>query len=230
MKKGIFIVIEGSDGSGKGTHFNLLTEWLEEQGREIATYDFPQYDQPSSYFVREYLNGKYGGADELGAYKPSFFYALDRFDVSAALRKDLAEGKLVICNRFTGSSMAHQGQKLKGKERTAYFDWLFALEFDTLSIPKPDLNIVLIMPADIAQKLVDQKGERNYINKKRDIHEADINHLRGAVAAYQELCQRFPDTFTSINCTENNQLRAIDEIQAAIRHCVNEKLLSLKNK
>jgi dTMP kinase len=220
MTEGKMLVIEGSDGSGKGTHFAMLTNWLKEQGKEIATYDFPQYSQPSSYFVREYLNGKYGEANELGAYKPSFFYALDRFDASFSIRKGLEEGKLVICNRFIGSNMAHQGQKLDAEERKEYQRWLFNLEFETLGIPKPDLNIVLLMPADIAQTLIDQKEKRDYTDKKRDIHEADINHLRRSVDAYRELCEQFPETFTGIECTENGKLRALEAIQAQIRKII----------
>ena len=76
---GTFIVIEGTDGSGKGTQFALLRDRLTEAGYDVAAFDFPQYDQPSSYFVREYLNGKYGTADEVGPYTGSLFYALDRF-------------------------------------------------------------------------------------------------------------------------------------------------------
>jgi dTMP kinase len=73
---GIFLVIEGTDGSGKGTQFKLLVERLRNAGHEVATFDFPQYDEPSSYFVKEYLNGKYGSAEDVGPYTGSLFYAL----------------------------------------------------------------------------------------------------------------------------------------------------------
>ena len=69
-----------------------------------------------------------------------------------------------------------------------------------LKIPRPDKSIVLRVPADIAQKLVDQKGERSYTNKKRDIHEADINHLKRSVEVYDDLCQLFPKDFLRIDC------------------------------
>jgi dTMP kinase len=65
-QKGMFIVIEGTDGSGKGTQFTKLVETLESNGQQVATFDFPQYEQQSSFFVKEYLNGKYGTADEVG--------------------------------------------------------------------------------------------------------------------------------------------------------------------
>ncbi|MGH9857218.1 MAG: dTMP kinase, partial [Acidobacteriota bacterium] len=72
-QKGIFIVIEGTDGSGKGTQFKKLVERLESEGHEVATFDFPQYDLPSSYFVKEYLNGKYGTTEQVGPYTGSLF-------------------------------------------------------------------------------------------------------------------------------------------------------------
>lgn len=213
MPAGRFIVIEGSDGSGKGTQFKLISERLKAEGHDIATYDFPQYDQPSSYFVREYLNGNYGGADQLGAYTPSLFFALDRYQASHSIKADLAAGKIVLSNRFIGANLAHQGQKIDDEAaRTKYYDWLYDLEFNILGIPKPDLNIVLLVPADIAQKLVDLKEKRNYTDKKRDIHEADLNHLKRAVAAYEKLCEQFPDNFQAIEGVNDGELLPIPAV------------------
>lgn len=217
MPAGRFIVIEGSDGSGKGTQFKLISERLKAEGHDVATYDFPQYDQPSSYFVREYLNGNYGGADELGAYTPSLFFALDRYQASHNIKADLAAGKIVLSNRFIGANLAHQGQKIDDEaERTKYYDWLYDLEFNILGIPKPDLNIVLLVPADIAQKLVDLKETRSYTDKKRDIHEADLNHLKRAVSAYEKLCEQFPDNFQSIQGTREGELLPIPDVTELI--------------
>lgn len=217
MPKGIFIVIEGSDGSGKGTQFKIIGDRLKEQGHEVATYDFPQYDQESSYFVREYLNGKYGDANELGAYVPSLFFALDRFQASQSIKKDLEAGKIVLSNRLTGANLAHQGQKIDDEtEKTKYYDWLYDLEFNILDIPKPDINIVLLVPAEIAQKLVDKKAARTYTDKKRDIHEADLNHLERSVAAYKKLCEQFPEQFIAIEGTLDNSLLSIPEVTELI--------------
>lgn len=213
MTTGKFIVIEGSDGSGKGTQYALIAEKLKTAGHDVATYDFPQYDQPSSYFVREYLNGNYGSADDLGAYGPSLFFALDRFQASQSIKKDLAAGKIVLSNRFIGANMAHQGQKIDDDaERAAYYAWLHDIEFNRLGIPKPDLNVVLIVPAPIAQQLVDQKAARSYTDKKRDIHEADLNHLTRAVAAYEKLCEQFPDEFIRIDGTKDGELLPIPAV------------------
>ena len=217
MPRGRFIVIEGSDGSGKSTQFALLEAYFKNKGEGVVTYHFPQYSEPSSYFVKQYLNGSYGDADSLGAYTPSLFYALDRFQAAQDIRAHLAQGKTVLADRFIGSNMAHQGQKIASdSEREKYFTWLLDLEFTTLGIPKPDLNIVLLVPAEIAQHLTTQREERSYTSKQQDIHEADIDHLRRAVEVYEKLCVLFPKEFTAIQCVEAGKLLPIATVAEKI--------------
>jgi dTMP kinase len=206
-QKGTFIVIEGSDGSGKGTQYELLVARLRRKGYEVATFDFPQYAEPSSFFVREYLNGKYGTAEQVGPYTAALFYALDRYQVAPQIKQAIAEGKVVIANRFTASSMAHQGTKFaNAEERRGYYIWLDNLESVMLQIPRPNRSVVLRVPADTAQNLIDKKELRSYTDKKRDLHEADINHLRQAVRIYDELCQIFPKDFRAIDCVRDDKL------------------------
>ncbi|MDE2019428.1 MAG: hypothetical protein KGJ13_03705 [Patescibacteria group bacterium] len=114
--KGKFIVIEGTDGSGKTEQMKRLLARIPKEIR-TETIHFPQHGEPSSYFVDEYLNGKYGTAETVGPYRASLFYGLDRFD--AALKKMnqwLADGRIVIADRYVGSNMGHQGGKIKTKE------------------------------------------------------------------------------------------------------------------
>lgn len=212
-QRGVFLVVEGTDGSGKGTQFELLAERLRKAGHDVATFDFPQYEGESSFFVKEYLNGHYGSAEDVGPYTGSLFYALDRYHAASAIRQALDEGKVVLANRFTGSNMAHQGTKFNNpQERRGYFIWLDNLEFMMLKIPRPDRSIVLRVPAETAQQLVDQKAERSYTNKKRDLHEADLSHLQRAVSVYDELCQLFPQDFLRIDCVRSGSLMNIETI------------------
>lgn len=228
--KGTFIVIEGTDGSGKGTQFAILSERLRNEGYDIVEFDFPQYDQPSSYFVQQYLNGKYGTAEDVGPYTGSLFYALNRYDASFAIKEALSAGKIVLANRFTGSNMAHQGGKFAhAEERRGYFIWVDNLEFEMLKIPRPDRSIVLRVPAEIAQALVDQKPARNYTTNKRDIHENDINHLKNSVEVYDDLCQLFPKDFTRLDCVRDNKLLDIETIHSLLWQSV-EPLLPEKPK
>lgn len=228
---GTFIVIEGTDGSGKGTQFARLTQKLTDEGYDVATFDFPQYDQPSSHFVTEYLNGKYGTADEVGPYTGSLFYALDRFEAAPKIRQALAEGKVVLANRFVGSNMAHQGTKfLHAEERRGYFIWLDNLEFEMLKIPRPTTSFVLRVPAATAQELVDQKEQRSYTDKKRDLHEADLTHLEKSVQVYDDMCQLFPRDFSRIDCTRDGQLLSIEAIGDIIWQKVEPLLPAKKTK
>ncbi|MEK7097993.1 MAG: thymidylate kinase, partial [Patescibacteria group bacterium] len=135
QKKGKFIVIDGTDGSGKTTQLGLLAERLKNLGHLVEIADFPQYNTKSAGLVEEYLSGKYGSADEVGPYRASIFYACDRYDASFKIRKWLEEGKIVISNRYVTANMGHQGGKIDGeKERKEYFDWLYNLEYETFSI------------------------------------------------------------------------------------------------
>jgi thymidylate kinase/thymidylate synthase ThyX len=224
QQQGIFIAIEGTDGSGKGTQFKLLAERLQNDGYDVATFDFPRYDQPSSYFVKKYLNGDYGSGNHVSPYTGSLFYALDRYDASQQIREALAEGKIVLANRYAGSNMAHQGTKFRSAEqRRGYFIWLDNLEFEMLGIPRPTLNLVLRVPAEIAQSLVDQKDKRDYTDQPRDLHEADLSHLQKSVEVYDDLCQLFPKDFARLDAVRGGELLPI----ATIQQLIYEKLTPL---
>lgn len=225
--KGKFIVIEGTDGSGKGTHTALLVEWLRAEGREVMPVDFPRHGQPSAYFVDRYLSGAYGPLSDTGPYRGSLFYALDRFEASFEIKAALKKGSIIVADRYVGSNMGHQGGKIDSPdERKAYFKWNANLEYNILGIPHPDINIVLKMPAALAQKFVDQKAERAYTKgRKRDIHEADLDHLRRAEQTYDELCAQFPDIFTKVDCYDGREVRSVDDIQAEIRALVRQQII-----
>lgn len=210
-QQGMLIVIEGTDGSGKSTQFKLLVEALTRAGHEVATFKFPRYDEPSSYFVREYLSGAYGSGAEVGPYTGSLFYALDRYAGAPQIRAALAEGKIVLLDRYVGSNMAHQGTKFYHvEERRGYFIWLDNLEFEMLKIPRPDLNIVLRMPVGVSAGLLRDHG------KELDIHELDLDYLERTGQVYDDLCQLFPRDFARIDCMRDGELLDIDMVHRLI--------------
>ena len=225
-KKGKFFVLEGTDGSGKTVQFHELIAHLKRAGKQIATFDFPQYDKQSSYFVREYLNGQYGTWKEVGPYKASLFYALDRFDVGPRVREWQSKGRTVVANRYVASNMGHQGSKIASlKARKQFFAWLHELEYGMLEIPRPDLTIFLHVPAAIAQKLVDKKGKREYVHgAKRDIHEADLVHLAQAERTYLEMVRMFPREFRLVECVEKGKLLSVGEIHARVWEIVRQRI------
>jgi dTMP kinase len=213
--RGKFIVIEGTDGSGKTAQFERLILALPE-GMKLGTLDFPRYAEPSSFFVQKYLTGKYGG--EVGPYAASLFYALDRFDAKLKMFQWLEEeGRVVIANRYVASNMAYQGAKLESKaEREHFYKWLYAMEYETFGIPKPDLNIVLHVPAEILRELVRRKPPRGYAGEDQDIHEADFIYQKRAEEVYLEIAALFPHDFRVIECAPNGALLTPEEIHGKV--------------
>lgn len=207
--KGLMIVVEGSDGSGKATQVNLLSERLKSAGYDVALFDFPRYNQESSHFIKQYLSGAYGKATEISPYTASLFYALDRYEAATDIKRELKAGKIILVDRFVGSNMAHQGSKFKDPvEQRGFFVWADNLEYNLLAIPRPDTNIFLRVPAETSAKLMRQKN--------RDQHESDTEYLKKSVATYDLLCRLFPKDFTAIECTDNGKLLSITQISNLI--------------
>ena len=77
---GKLIIMEGLDGSGKGTQAELLAKSLTEQGKTLRKVTFPDYASDSSALVRMYLAGKFGDRpDDVNAYAASSFFSVDRY-------------------------------------------------------------------------------------------------------------------------------------------------------
>ena len=217
-RAGKFLVIEGTDGSGKAEQTQRVVTRLAAMGVRVAMFDFPRYDQESSWFIREYLNGNFGTLDQINPMTASLFFALDRYAAARDIVECLAEGMVVISNRYAASNLAHQGSKFNDlKQRHAYFQWCHDLEYNVNKIPKPDCNIVLLVPPETAQALVDHKAAREHLGgKKRDLHEADIEYLRKTHDVYRELVQLFPEYFVAVDCVREGRLLSIEEIHEII--------------
>ncbi len=225
MNRGLFIMIEGTDGSGKGTQTELLVQRFQTEGLPVEQIHFPQYGERSAAVVEDYLNGKFGTADEVGPYRASIFYAVDRYAASPKIQTWLNQGKIVIANRYVGSNLGHQGGKIADSEqRKKYFQWNYDLEYGIFQIPKPDVNIILHVKPEISQQLVDQKSERAYLNgKKRDIHEDDLSHLKNAESAYLQLANIYAE-FQIIECVENETMLNKETIHEKIWLAVKKHL------
>lgn len=225
MPKGKLIVIDGGDGTGKTTQFKLLLKRLQDEDLDVITMDFPQYGKKSCGAVEEYLNGNYGTADDVGPYRGSIFFAVDRYDASFEMRKALDEGKIVLCNRYVTANMAHQGGKIADEqERLKYFEWLKDLEYRLFGIPQPDINLFLRVPPELALELVDKKGQREYIgDKKRDMHEEDLEHQRNAEKVYMQLAGLLPNSFM-VECAPDGNLITPEEVHEKIWEVVKNQL------
>ncbi len=227
--KGKLIVIEGTDGSGKKTQANLLITRLKKTGLKVVSISFPQYGKKSAGLVEEYLNGKYGPSNNVDPYVASLFFALDRFDLATELKRRLNEKYIVILDRYVDSNAAHQGGKIKDKKARAHFlAWLYDLEYKILGIPKPDLTVILRVPAKMGQALVSQKTQRLYIEggKTHDGHEANLKHLSAAESAYIWLARKFPKDHVVIECTKGNKLLPPEKIHEKVWNIIKNEALS----
>lgn len=216
-KRGKFIVIEGTDGSGKATQTALLLQKLKSQGYGVETIDFPRHGEASAKLVDLYLNGFFGLSTKVDPIFVSSFYAIDRLLNKEKIESWLNEGKIVIADRYASSNMGHQGAKIHDEaERENLFKWLNKLEFEEMKISKPDLHIFLHVPTEIAFELIEKKNKREYIQGEtgRDGHEKDILHLKKAERAYLHASKLFG--WKIINCTENSQLLSIEKIHEKV--------------
>jgi dTMP kinase len=224
-RRGRFIAIEGTNGSGKGTQTRLLVQALRRRGKRVRLIAFPQYRQKSAAPIEAYLNGDYGPMRDVGPYQAALLYAVDRAAARTKILAWLASGDIVIADRFTASNLAYGGAQIKSaKQRLKFWRWLEGLEYELLELPRPDRTIVLSVPVQTSHKLVLLKKARAYLRRgKRDIQEKDRQLERRVLAAYQALVRR-DRTFRLVNCAPQGKLlgklEIRDKVVAAVRGVV----------
>ena len=88
--RGKFIVLEGIDGSGKGTQLEMLARAFAARGIASTQVSFPRYDGFFGKLVARFLNGEFGPLDAVDPHFSALLYAGDRLGVTPALENDLA--------------------------------------------------------------------------------------------------------------------------------------------
>ena len=211
---GKLIVFEGTDGSGKSTQFQLLTEKMQKNQMDFQRLVFPQYSEPSSSLIRMYLNGEFGtNPADVNAYAASCFYAVDRFASYQKVWKPYYEaGGLVLADRYTTSNAVHQGAKVPEAERDAFFSWLYEFEFQKMGLPKPDLVLFLDVPIEITEQMMRRRERAT--NTSADIHEQDLDYLRCCRKTGLEAAAFYG--WTVVNCAEADGMRPIAQIHEEI--------------
>lgn len=139
MSEGLFIVIEGIDGTGKSTQAQRLGDWFASQGREVVLSREPTAG-PWGKKVRESAaTGRLAPEEEL-----QYFLNDRRQHVEELITPSLAAGKVVILDRYYFSTMAYQGAR--------GFDPAEIRRSNEAFAPVPDL--LLIMDLDVDQALI----------------------------------------------------------------------------
>ena len=210
MKKWIFIVVDGTDGSWKKTQTGKLKEKLISLWYEVEKIDFPQYWKPSAWPTEEYLNGKFWKADEVTPYQASLLYAVDRFSAANTIRKRLSEWKIVISDRYVSANMGHQAWKIDDlKSRDEFLERLENLEYWILNIPRPDVQVFLYLDPEISRNLA-LKVEKPNMDKSKDIHENDANHMKKASEAFLYVAKKY--NWIQIACAKDGEMRTREDI------------------
>jgi dTMP kinase len=160
--RGLFIVLEGIDGSGKDTHLRYLSKELKELGHYVVETAEPSRDSVGVFLKR------YAGRNEkrLPAETEALLYAADRYEhVKNVIAPALMRGHIVISIRYLYSTLAYQGAA--GVD----LDWI--REMNRFA-PRPDLAVLLdILPEFSLHRLKRKRSifeSADYLRKVRDIY------------------------------------------------------------
>lgn len=220
--KGVLLVLEGIDGSGKATQSALLQKQLTRGKMAVRRVSFPDYDSPSSALVRMYLDGDFGkNPSDVNPYAASLFYAVDRFaSYRMKWKRFYEEGGIIIADRYTTSNMVHQMTKYDSpSDRAAFLKWLEQTEYEELGLPRPDGVFLLDVPLALSEELVRHRAVQG---GSMDIHEQHIDYLRRCHEAYRELALHYG--WHRIACAEEGKLLQPEVITAVLAEKVKEIL------
>jgi dTMP kinase len=196
---GVFIALEGGEGAGKSTHAKLLEQWLSGAGHDVVLTREPGGTAVGAALRAILLDHETGTLSPL---TEALVYAADRAEhVEALIRPALAQGSIVITDRYVDSTLAYQGA---GRS-------LDATELEQLAEIatgglRPDLTVVLdIDPVDG----LGRAGDHDRIEAEPlDFHQRVREHFLGLASAD-------PEHYLVVPATGD-----VDTIHAAIRRAV----------
>ena len=221
MKKGKLIVIDGTDGSGKATQVELLREHLVKDGKTVKVVDFPEYYKNFfGKFIGHCLSEQYYNWLNVHPKIASIAYAADRFESSKQINEWLKKGYVVLANRYVSANQIHQGGKIKSAaKRKEFLRWLDDMEYRVFGIPRPDITLYLSLPIPIVMKLLkgreSSKMKREYLKKKKDVHENDVDFLINSRKSALWLSETIPN-FVKIDCMGKKEIRTREDIHEEI--------------
>ena len=168
---GKFITLEGGEGTGKSTQARLLQDALRQRGLTVVLTREPG-GSPGAELIRKLLvEGEPGRWDAMS--EALLLFAARRAHLRETIIPALQRGEWVVCDRFTDSTYAYQGDA--GGLGQAVIQQLSALALDKDS-PAPDLTLVLDIPIEAGLARAAQRGgaENRFEKRGADFH----RHLR----------------------------------------------------
>ena len=203
---GKFIVFEGIDGSGKSTQIRLLAEKLRAEGRKVYITAEPT-ESTSGGMLRDALSGVVRRtATEMAA-----LFTLDRVNHNVnpvnGIKKMLADGFDVICDRYYYSSLAYQGSATD-------FEWVRQMNIACPDIMRPDVCIFLdVSPAVGLERI--GKGDRGFT----EIYEK--------IETLEAVRKKYFDAFDALRSTDNIRIINADRDFSAVSEEVVATVLAI---
>ena len=159
MKRGKFITFEGCDGCGKSTQLKLLSDYLAKENVPHIFTREPGGGKISEAIREILLNGKNA---EMTDDCEALLYAAARMQhLADRVEPALAEGKLVVCDRYVDSSLAYQGAALG-------YDTVARLNLENKDIRRPDICIFLDLTPEKSLERIGGRGESKEIYENFD--------------------------------------------------------------
>jgi dTMP kinase len=161
--RGILIAFEGLDQSGKQTQAERLKAEVEQRGRRCVLLDFPSYET----HIGKEIDGGLHGSRDYGPDVMQLLYVANRYEKKPQIEAMLAEGTIVVCDRYMASSIAY------GESQGLDPAWLLDVQ---KFLPPPALTILL----DIAPETAAGRKTTN-----RDKYERDLALLSRVRESYR---------------------------------------------
>ena len=190
--RGLFITFEGPDGSGKSTQARMLAERLRAEGYAVLETVEPggtAIGQQIRSILLDPSNQELHPVAEL-----LLMFACRTQNVEEWILPALAEGKIVVSDRFTDSSIAYQGAA-RG------LGWETVLEVDRIACHGlvPDLTLCIDIDTETGLARARSRNRRNADQSEARIDEQSIEFHHKVRAAYHELARREPQRFRLID-------------------------------
>lgn len=201
--EGIFITMEGPDGSGKSTQIELLKQYLEHKGFDIVIAREPGGTAISEVIRKVILDPAH---KEMSHMTELLLYAASRAQlVSQVIEPALLDGKAVICDRFVESSAVYQGIG-----RGLGVDTVYEVNNYALGDVKPKLTIFMDLDAEDGIKRKKEQAELDRMELE------DMTFHRRVVEGYRKLATLYPERIVPIDATmsvEEIHSRIVDEVE-----------------
>jgi dTMP kinase len=218
MQRGLFITLEGLDGSGKTTQINRLAAWLKKRGHTPVVTRQPGGTATGDRIRELVLDSRSSGLAPMT--EMALMFADRAQTIAEVIRPALDAGKLVLCDRFTDSTEAYQGG---GRELGS----AVVLELHRLvcSSLQPDLTLLLLPSLDASLERARRRNQRTTAQTGTDEgrFEQEQDAFYGRVwQKYREIAVREPERVVLIEGD-----LTIDEVYEQIVEAVAERLAVL---